>query len=433
MKLLKMTGAVAAAAVVLLAVGACSPSSGTPSGENTGGGGDAPNEVTLWYLADNDMVVGAVERFKADHPDVTVNATEISNDQFKTKIRVGLGTPSGPDVFFTWAGASLAENVSADLVAPLDELVTEKGFDESFASGVLFQGQVDGTQYALPIAVEASQIWYNTEVFEELGVTAPTTWEEFIALIGTVKDAGYTPMAMANKTQWPGAHWWSELVTLACGPDFLSQVSAGSSDVSFEDPCVVTAHQKIRDMVEAGGFNEGFNGLDYDSGESRQLFWSGTAAMNHMGNWTISSAQAEAPEMLDKMSFFNVPAWEGAKGTTDMMTGGISPMYAVSKSAKNLELSQELLSYLVDDKTAKAAAESGRIPVFAGTPIEDPLVQAVSDAINEASVISPWPDQALVPELSTEMLTQSQALFGLETTAEAAAKALQAVYEKVNG
>jgi len=418
--------ALAVIAASALAVTACAPSAGRPA---EGGSGEG---VSIWYLADNDMVADAIERFKADNPDVKVDATEISNDQYKTKIRVGLGTPSGPDVFFTWAGAGLAEYVASDLVAPLDDLVASDGLTDVFGEGVLAQGQVDGAQYALPIAVEASQIWYNTEIFDELGVSAPTTWEEFIELIGSVKSAGITPIAMANKTQWPGSHWWSELVTLACGPEFLAQVSAGSQDVSFEDPCVVDAHGRIQEMVTAGAFNDGFNGLDYDSGESRQLFWAEKAAMNHMGNWTISSAKEEAPEMLDKLAFFNVPAWSGAVGTSDMMTGGVSPMYAISKTAKDMDSAVALMRYLIDEETAAFSANSGRIPVREGTAIEDPLVQQVADAINSASYVSAWPDQALVPELSTEMLTQVQALFGMETTPEAASSALQAVYQKVN-
>jgi raffinose/stachyose/melibiose transport system substrate-binding protein len=98
---------------------------------------------------------------------------------------------------------------------------------------------------------------------------------------------------MANKPRWPGTHWWSELVAQSCGPDFVQQVTDGAA--SFDDPCVVKAHGHIQELVDAGAFNEGFNGLDYDPGESRQLFWSGKAAMNHMGNWTVGSAARRRP------------------------------------------------------------------------------------------------------------------------------------------
>lgn len=276
-------------------------------------------------------------------------------------------------------------------------------------------------------------VWYNTEIFDELGLTPPTTWDEFLSVIAASQAAGYTPIAMANSTQWPGSQWWSELVSLSCGPDFWATIATDAPKIQFNDPCVVAAHEKIVELVATGAFNDGFNGLDYDSGESRQLFWSGKAAMNHMGNWTVSSAAEEAPEMLEKMDFFTVPAWDGAVGTSDMMTGGVAPMYAISSSTSNEAAAKKLIAFLVDEQAAADMVGIGRVPVYKGVKIDDPIVQKVADAIADSSAIAAWPDQLLEPELSSEMLVQVQSLFGGDATPQEAADAMQATFEKLQG
>lgn len=430
MKASRLTAAGGLMIAAAVALSGCAPAG---AGEGAGdGAAEESNEITLWYISDaEEIVAAAVERFEADNPDITVNAVGYANDELKTKVAVGFGTPSGPDVFHTWGGGEFETFVDAGQVANLDEFAAEQGFDTSIGAGALGAGQVDGEQYAIPAIFDASMVWYNTEIFAELGLTTPTTWEEFLDVITAVKDAGLVPIAMANRAQWPGSHWWSEIVALACGPEAVPAIAAGTGD--FSDPCFVEAGERIQELVNAGAFNEGFNGLDYDSGESRQLFWSGQAAMNHMGNWTISAAESEAPEMLEKMDFFTVPAWEGAAGTGDMMTGGVGMMWAAASDNRNLEASTSLIAYLSDAETGQVIADAGRVPAISGPTISNPLTARVAEAIAAAPAISLWPDQFLAPEVSQAMLVQVQALFGLETTPEDAAAVLQQTLESVRG
>jgi raffinose/stachyose/melibiose transport system substrate-binding protein len=383
-------------------------------------------------LSDNKPYVQpAIDRFMKAHPDIKVKAVGYSNDGYKTKIKVALGTPNGPDIFHTWGGGEFSTYVKAGQVQDISSLVTKAGLDKSIGKGVLAAGQVNDVQYALPVAVEASMVWYRTDVFQKLNLTPPKTWAEFLTVIKTLKDAGYIPIAMANKTMWPGGHWWSEVTTQTCGPDFVTKISSPGSGLKFTDPCIIEAGKRIQELVKAGAFNKGFNGLDYDSGESRTLFWSGKAAMNHMGSWTIDSAKKESPAMLKNMNFFPLPQLPIAKGTSAMMSGGIAPQYAISKSSKNMTAAEELLIMMTDEKAGQDAANAGRIPVIAGTQIPEPLTQAVATAIAAAPNLIAWPDQFLPPELSSEMLTTTQSLFGLSMTPEQAAQALDKVAQRV--
>ena len=424
---MRKSRALASVAVAGVLMTACSPGgdSTATSTDDAGGYGSAAETVSIWYLADAVGVEEAIDRFKADNPDVEVDAQPYANDQYKTKLKVALGTENGPDVFHTWGGGEFKTYVDAGQVADLGELGAETG---GISEAALKTGEFDGTQYAVPVTVEASMVWYRTDVFEQLSLTPPKTWPEFLDVIAQTKDAGLVPIAMANKPRWPGTHWWSELVAQSCGPDFVQQVTDGAA--SFDDPCVVKAHGHIQELVDAGAFNEGFNGLDYDPGESRQLFWSGKAAMNHMGNWTVGSAREEAPEVLEKMAMFTLPAIPDAKVSNAAMTGGTN-LFAIAEATENKEAATALLTELTGQEHAEVLAAGGRIPVRDGVEVDDPLLQQVADAMAEAPALTPWPDQFLDPTVAEVLLAQTQALFGKETTPEAAAQALADAQAKV--
>ena len=52
-----------------------------------------------------------------------------------------------------------------------------------------------------------------------------------------------------------------------------------AGQASFDDPGVVEAGRRMQELAKAGAFPEGFNGLDYDTGGSRQLMYAGQTAL----------------------------------------------------------------------------------------------------------------------------------------------------------
>ena len=52
-----------------------------------------------------------------------------------------------------------------------------------------------------------------------------------------------------------------------------------AGQASFTDPGVVEAGRRMQELAKAEAFPEGFNGLDYDTGGSRQLMYAGKVAL----------------------------------------------------------------------------------------------------------------------------------------------------------
>jgi len=184
--------AAAVALTVAAALAAC-------SGGGGGGGGDTSNctnkitktdapVVTLWAWYPNmDKVV---DNFNEQHDDVQVCWTNAGAggdeyDKFQTAITAGSGAP---DVVM----------VEADRIAVYqiqDALVDISGFGyedvkDNFSEGAWKDVSVGDGVYGAPIDGGPMAMIYRKDVFQQYGITPPTTWAEYETAAQTVKDAG---------------------------------------------------------------------------------------------------------------------------------------------------------------------------------------------------------------------------------------------------
>ena len=62
----------------------------------------------------------------------------------------------------------------------------------------------DGLNYCLTFDMIETGVYYNKNIFAEVGVDIPETWEEFIEIMGKIKEARYIPILMVidNLNDW---------------------------------------------------------------------------------------------------------------------------------------------------------------------------------------------------------------------------------------
>ena len=152
--------------------------------------------------------------FQKQHPGITIKAVPLQNEQFKTKIPIALQSDSPPDVFQSWGGGGLVDQVKAGKVADVTKYVRPwiKTIGGSAAGW-----QVNGKQYAVPYGVGVVGFWYNKQLFKQAGIaSAPKTWPQFLAAVGKLKQADITPIAIGSKDEWPDAFYWDYLATKLC-------------------------------------------------------------------------------------------------------------------------------------------------------------------------------------------------------------------------
>lgn len=397
--------------------------------------------ITFWHIQSTEpgpqLIQQAVDRYMADNPGVKVEVVPMQNDPYKTRIRTAMGAGDPPCVFPSWGGGPLYEYVQAGQVIDLTGYMEADSYVERFVPASLSNVTIDGKIYGVPVENTAvAVIYYNKDIFAKYNLTPPATWSELMQVVQTLIDNGVTPFSLANKTKWTSSMYYMYLADRLAGPELFASV-ANRTGASFEDPVFVKAGEMVQELVRMGAFIEGFNGLDYDTGQSRMPMYADQAAMELMGTWQIGIYKAENPDFYEnKLGFFPFPAVEGGKGDPSNVVGTVGDnYYHISSTCANPDEAFEMITYLIDDVSVPLRIDAGRIPPVVGVAemLSDPVLQEVMKVVEQAKSVQLWYDQFLPPELGEVHKDTMQALFGLEIAPEQAAAQQEAAMVKFFG
>ncbi len=388
--------------------------------------------ITEWDLQ---TTKGAVQilndgaaRFEKANPGYKVEQSHIQNDAYKTKLKIAFGANQPPNVFSSWGGGPLKEYVKAGQVVDLTSyLAKDPAYRDRFASAGFSSVTFDGKIYGIPAENTAmAVIFYNKEMFAQNNLTPPKTWDELMNVVKVLKAKNIAPFALANKNKWTGSMYFVYLADRIGGSQVFQNAASRSPGGSFADPAFIEAGKRIQELVKAGAFADGYNGLDYDVGASRRLLYSGKAAMELMGTWEAATIRNENPGFYEKLDFFPFPTVPNGKGDPNAVIGTVGDnFFSISSSCTEPEAAFKLIQSLTDDISAQARLDDKRIIPVKGLKTTDPFLNRVMKLVSEASNVQLWYDQELSPSLAQTHLSTTQALFGLSITPEAAAEQME--------
>ncbi|HSI58616.1 MAG TPA: extracellular solute-binding protein [Ideonella sp.] len=375
----------------------------------------------------------AATRFEKANPGYRALRSQIPNDAYKTKLKIAFGANEPPCVFMNWGGGALREYVNAGQVVDLTPyLAKEAAFKERFLSNAFDATASGGKVWGIPAEdTSVAVVYYNADLFAKQGLVPPKTWPELLTVVEKLKAQGIAPFALANKAKWPGSMYFMYLVDRLGGPEVFRKASTRAAGGSFADPAFVEAGRKLQELVKAGAFAQGVNGLDYDVGASRRLMYAGKAAMQLMGTWESSSFKNENPEFFKKVDFFAFPTLPGGKGGTGIVGSVGNNFYSISKACKAPDAAWSLIKSFVDDEAVAARLADNRITPVKGLKLSDPNLQRVMKLVGDAPTVQLWYDQELPPQLAELHKDTVQALFGLSMTPEEAAQKMEALAAQV--
>ncbi|GAA2985470.1 raffinose/stachyose/melibiose transport system substrate-binding protein [Microbacterium terrae] len=390
---MRLAAAFAATGLAVGALAACS-AGGTDDGGDSDGG-----DVTLtwWHNATSGPLPAVWEEVAAEfeeaNPGVTVEQTGYQNEELqRTLIPNALAAGDPPDLFQVWPGGELRDQVENGYLMALDDVIPDT---VSSVGATVNPWQVGGETYAVPFTFGVEGFWYNTDLFDQAGVEVPTTFDELIEVVGALREAGITPIAVGAGDGWPAAHWWYQFALKSCSPDALA---AAETDFDFSDECFVEAGEQLQDFLGIEPFQDGFLGTpaQQGAGSSAGLVANGEAAMELMGHWNAGvigglTADQQVPPFL---GWFPVPGIDGAAGDPTAALGGGD---GFGCSADAPPECADLLAYIMsDDVQARFAASGSGIPTVpaAQASLEDPNLLMVAEGLSQASFVQLWLDTA---------------------------------------
>ena len=406
------------------------------SGATDGDGGDAGDsgetvEIDWWHIQNNDPGLSdwqaMADAYTADHPNVKINITVMENEAFKAALQTNLQAGDVPDLFQSWGGGVLRDQVDAGLVRDITDLAAD--ITSQLAEGAVGLYQVDGRQYGIPYNAGMVGFWYNQDLFAEAGLEAPASdWDELLDQVETLKGAGITPIAVGAGDKWPAHFWYSYLMVRECG---AAEMEAIAADGNFSRDCVITAGTKLLDLVALEPFQAGFLGAQWDApdGESGTMASQG-AAFDLMGQWAPGAFRTQAgvegdEELPWALGWAPFPAVAGGAGGPDDAFGGADG-FAVGKDAPDEAI--DFLGFITNADNQRTWASNSGLPVNpdANDAVTDPNMKAVLDGLNAAPFVQLYLDQYFTSEIGGQVNDQAALLFAGATTPEDAAAAITA-------
>ncbi|GGM23678.1 ABC transporter substrate-binding protein [Micromonospora yangpuensis] len=349
------------------------------SGDDSSDDPDAPQTINWWHIQNTEPMLpvwaAMAEEYRGAHSNVTIEIQPLENEAFKAKLTTATQAGSPPDLFQSWGGGVLKQQLDAGLVKDLTDDV--KPWVDGLLPASLQPYTIDGRIYGIPFDVGMVGFWYNKDLFSQAGITeTPTTWAGVLDTVRKLKAAGTVPIALAGKDKWPVHNYWAYLAMRIGGLGALQQAA---KDGNFDTPDFVAAGERLKELADLQPFQPGFLGAEYGSPDGQAaIMGNGGAAMELMGQWAPSmqaSSSTSKKGIGDKLGFFTFPTVEGGKGNaTDAFGGGNG--FAVGKDAPAATI--DFLKFLLTADNQRTSAKTGAV-----LPTVKEAVDAVTDANNK--------------------------------------------------
>ncbi len=396
-----------------------------------GGSGQGTGSVQVWALQDtalNPIEKASVQRFNDGDRAGQASLQTFGNDPYKQKLRVALGSPQPPDVFFNWGGGNLKEYVDAGKVEDLTSLLDgDPELKGSFIPSVLDAAKIDGKYYGIPMrGVQPVALFYNKKLFADAGAQPPKTWNDLLGLVDTFKARGVTPIALAGSQAWTELMYAEYLLDRRGGPEVFQAIRDGEPD-AWRDPAVLQAMRDIRTLVDRGAFGTKYASVGYDVGGASTLLAQGRAAMHLMGSWEYVNQLGQSPRFVKEgnLGWAAFPTVEGGKGDPKNVVGNPTNFYSVAAASKAKQTAKDFVSTALNDpQYVDALVKAGDVPAVAGVAAKlasadnADYTQWIYQLVNEAPSFQLSWDQDLPSDQATRMLTELQKLFLGDQTPE---------------
>jgi len=331
---------------------------------------DEPVELVFWSMwneneAQAQVIQSWIEAFEAEHPNITINAVW-NGRQNQTLVRTALTAGEMIDLVDQdsdpLAGGLMLEGQGY----PIDDYLTMPALDEDkpikdvFTPGVLelFAGQ-DGTIYQWPYIYNTVQFWYNKGLLAEVGVEAPETWDDFLAVCDTLIDAGYAPIAAESDIAFYQIDFLTYYVERVKGPGFLKASVEDATGEMWRDPVYLEAAQATRELWDRGCIPPETEGYLWPAGQQTLGF--GESAMELVGSW-LPIELADIVEEGFEWSAFNYPSVEGGEGSQDDLQVALLA-FMILKDTEHPREAFEFLRFLMTQENMQQMADEALVGV----------------------------------------------------------------------
>jgi raffinose/stachyose/melibiose transport system substrate-binding protein len=376
------------------------------------------DDLSIW----TDKIIPA---FEAKYPNIHVvfapSAPAEYNGVLNTKLQ---GGTAGDLITCRPFDASL-ELFKQGYLTSLNDLPGIENFGDVAKSAWITDDNKD--VFCVPMASVIHGFFYNKDIFDKYGLQEPTTREEFMNVLKTLKDKGETPLVMGTADQWESATMGFQNI----GPNYWKGEEGRQALIKgtakFTDEPYVKTWQDLADW--APYLPQGYEAEKYP--DSQTLFTLGKGAIYPTGSWEISQ--------FEKDSGFNLGIFKpyvANAGDQCYISDHTDIAMGMNAKTTHPEEAKTFLSWVASDEFAGLYANAlpGFFPLSnAKVTLDDPLAneflswrqECKSTIRNSYQILSRGE-----PNLENELWRVTAAVMNKSMTPEQASQEIQTGLEK---
>lgn len=316
--------------------------------------------------------------FDALHPDLTVELEVVDREAWKSQIRNALSA-NPPDVVNWYAANRMAPYVNAGLFMDISDMFANG--DLPGLEAVKGAMTIDGKQWGVPYTYYQWGIYYREDIFNELGLSEPATFEEEIGNCEKVIASGRKCYAIGSKFLWTAGGWFDYLNMRTNGFDFHMQLARG--EIAWTDDRVRETFANWRRLIDMGAYIDDHQSYNWQ--DALTFLVNGEATAYLIGNFAIPHLRSSGVTDA-QLDFYQFPK------IADVAMGEDAPTdtFHIASGAENVEAAKAFLQYVTsaDVQTDINGPDGlGQLPINASASVADDefIVQGFNMLSNNAT------------------------------------------------
>ena len=317
-------------------------------------------QVTLSFLIDDNQVTidtaeGLVAAFTEANPNISIEIeTRPGGSEGDNIVKTRLATGEMTDIFWYNTGSLFQALNPTESLVP----ITDEPFVENIVEDFLTTVTAGEDIYGVPAGTGlGGGVLYNKTIYEDLGLSVPTSWEEFAANNDAILAEGIAPVGQTYSDTWT-----SQLFVLADyynvqaeDPDWAEAYT--NNQAKYVDQPALAGFERLQEGFEKDWYQEDFAAATFDDGLN--LLATGEIAHYPMLTFALGAIAENHPDTVENIGYFGQPGNDSAThGSTIWMPAGIY----IAATSEQQDAARQFLAFVaslegVDAMTAAVAPQ----------------------------------------------------------------------------
>ncbi|WP_406318362.1 sugar ABC transporter substrate-binding protein [Streptosporangium sp. NBC_01639] len=217
--------------------------------------GSADGKITITFWDDNGGPARTpvwrriIAEFQKANPTITVKYVGIPISQIQQKYDRAIAGGGLPDVGGV-STAMLSGLVAQKALDPLDDRISGGALNGKLNEQVTTAVKStvpDGATYMMPLSTNLGVLWYRTDWFEEAGLEAPMSWDDFFTATERLTDAAQDRHGFTIRG---GTGSIAQMLEMVYGQSGITEIFDASGRATVNDPRNVAALTKLAGLYK---------------------------------------------------------------------------------------------------------------------------------------------------------------------------------------